>query len=53
MMSYKSFLEIQIYKDGNQPVIMSFKAFLETQDDNITDEEALVKVGNCCFGFRS
>ena len=34
------------------PVMMSFKAFLETQDDNITDEEALVKVGNCCFGFE-
>ena len=26
------------------PVMMSFKAFLETQDDSITDEEALAKV---------
>ena len=26
------------------PVMMSFKAFLETQDDSITDEEALIKV---------
>ena len=25
------------------PVMMSFKAFLETQDDYITDEEALYK----------
>ena len=31
------------------PVMMSFKAFLETQDDSITDEEALAKVKKSRF----
>ena len=31
------------------PVMMSFKAFLETQDDSITDEEALVKVTGALY----
>lgn len=38
--------------DGFQPSMMSFKAFLETQDDSITDEEALVKYGEYKQEFR-
>jgi len=34
------------------PVMMSFKAFLETQDDSITDEEALVKYGEYKMEFK-
>jgi len=34
------------------PVMMSFKAFLETQDDNITDDEALVKYGEYKLEFK-
>jgi len=34
------------------PVMMSFKAFLETQDDSITDEEALIKYGEYKLEFR-
>jgi len=38
--------------DGFQPSMMSFKAFLETQDDSITDEEALSKYGEYKLEFR-
>ena len=31
MMSFKTFLETQVYKDVYQSVRMSFKAFLETK----------------------
>lgn len=34
------------------PVMMSFKAFLETQDDYITDEEALYKYGEYKLEFK-
>lgn len=34
------------------PVMMSFKAFLETQDDYITDEEALAKYGEYKLEFK-
>jgi len=34
------------------PVMMSFKAFLETQDDYITDEEALLKYGEYKLEFK-
>ena len=35
-----------------QPVMMTFKAFLQTQDDSITDEEALVKYGEYKLEFQ-
>jgi len=35
-----------------QPPIMTFKAFLQTQDDNITDEEAVAKYGEYKLEFR-
>lgn len=38
--------------EGFQPSMMSFKAFLETQDDSITDEEALLKYGEYKQEFR-
>jgi hypothetical protein len=38
--------------DGFQPSMMSFKAFLDTQDDSITDEEALTKYGEYKLEFR-
>lgn len=37
---------------GFLPSMMTFKAFLETQDDNITDEEALAKYGEYKQEFR-
>ena len=40
------------YDDGFQPSMMSFKAFLETQDDSITDDEALAKYGEYKQEFR-
>ena len=35
-----------------QPVMMTFKAFLQTQDDSITDEEALHKYGEYKLEFQ-
>ena len=35
-----------------QPVMMTFKAFLQTQDDSITDEEALQKYGEYKLEFQ-
>ncbi|BET00364.1 Serrate RNA effector molecule homolog [Nesidiocoris tenuis] len=35
-----------------QPPIMTFKAFLQTQDDNITDEEAIAKYAEYKLEFR-
>ncbi|XP_014260157.1 serrate RNA effector molecule homolog isoform X2 [Cimex lectularius] len=35
-----------------QPPIMTFKAFLQTQDDNITDEEAISKYAEYKMEFR-
>ena len=38
--------------DGFQPLKMTFKAFLSTQDDSITDEEAAQKYGDYKMEFR-
>ena len=38
--------------DGFQPAKMTFKAFLSTQDDSITDEEAALKYGEYKMEFR-
>jgi len=38
--------------DGFQPLKMTFKAFLSTQDDSITDEEAAQKYGEYKMEFR-
>ena len=38
--------------DGFQPAKMTFKAFLSTQDDSITDEEAAQKYGEYKMEFR-
>lgn len=38
--------------DNFQPVMMTFKAFLSTQDDSITDEEALQKYGEYKLEFQ-
>jgi len=38
--------------DNYQPVMMTFKAFLSTQDDSITDEEALHKYGEYKLEFQ-
>jgi len=39
--------------DANfQPVMMTFKAFLQTQDDSITDEESLQKYGEYKLEFQ-
>lgn len=35
-----------------QPPIMTFKAFLQSQDDNITDEEAIAKYAEYKLEFR-
>ena len=35
-----------------QPVMMTFKAFLQTQDDSITDEESLQKYGEYKLEFQ-
>jgi len=40
------------YDMNFQPVMMTFKAFLQTQDDSITDEEALVKYGEYKLEFQ-
>lgn len=39
--------------DGlTQPPMMSFKAFLQTQDDNISDEEAILKFNEYKLEFK-
>jgi len=38
--------------DFFQPIMMTFKAFLSTQDDSITDEEALSKYGEYKIEFQ-
>ena len=38
--------------DGVQPPMMSFKAFLGTQDDSISDEEAIKKYAEYKLEFR-
>jgi len=38
--------------DGVQPVMMSFKAFLGTQDDSISDEEAIKKYAEYKLEFK-
>ena len=38
--------------DNYQPVMMTFKAFLSTQDDSITDEEALHKYSEYKIEFQ-
>ena len=38
--------------DSFQPVMMTFKAFLSTQDDSITDEEALHKYSEYKLEFQ-
>lgn len=35
-----------------QPPIMTFKTFLQSQDDNITDEEAIAKYAEYKLEFR-
>ena len=40
------------YDMNFQPVMMTFKAFLQTQDDSITDEEALHKYGEYKLEFQ-
>jgi len=42
----------QEYDMNFQPVMMTFKAFLQTQDDSITDEEALAKYGEYKLEFQ-
>lgn len=42
----------QEYDMNFQPVMMTFKAFLQTQDDAITDEEALTKYGEYKLEFQ-
>ncbi len=38
--------------DGMQPAMMSFKAFLGSQDDTITDEEAIKKYAEYKLEFK-
>merc|ERR1712088_884319 len=38
--------------DGTQPTMMSFKAFLGTQDDSISDEEAIKKYAEYKLEFK-
>ena len=38
--------------DGVQPSLMSFKAFLGTQDDSISDEEAIKKYAEYKLEFK-
>jgi len=40
------------YDINFQPVMMTFKAYLQTQDDSITDEEALHKYGEYKLEFQ-
>jgi len=46
----------EVYKreelDAFQPIMMTFKAFLSTQDDSITDEEALTKYSEYKLEFQ-
>lgn len=35
-----------------QPAMMSFKAFLQSQDDTITDEEAMAKYNEYKLEFK-
>jgi hypothetical protein len=35
-----------------QPAMMSFKAFLQTQDDNISDDEAIRKYNEYKLEFK-
>ena len=39
-------------QEGFQPAMMTFKAFLATQDDTITDDEAMRKYGEYKMEFR-
>jgi hypothetical protein len=48
----RSSKEAEEDEDGFQPSMMSFKAFLQTQDDSITDDEALTKYGEYKQEFR-
>lgn len=50
-----------VYREGGlgsgaasdtQPAMMSFKAFLSTQDDSITDEDAIRKYNDYKLEFR-
>merc|ERR1712227_780846 len=38
--------------EGFQPAMMSFKSFLQTQDDQISDEEAIKKYGEYKMEFK-
>ena len=38
--------------DGTQPTMMSFKTFLGTQDDTISDEEAIKKYAEYKLEFK-
>ena len=38
--------------EGFQPAMMSFKAFLQTQDDQISDEEAIRKYAEYKLEFK-
>lgn len=38
--------------DGGQPVMMSFKSFLATQEDNISDDEAMKKYADYKQEFK-
>ena len=38
--------------DGTQPTMMSFKTFLGTQDDTISDEEAIKKYAEYKHEFK-
>lgn len=38
--------------EGQQPPMMSFKAFLATQDDNISDNEAIEKYNDYKLEFQ-
>lgn len=39
-------------QEGFQPTMLTFKAFLQTQDDSITDEESLEKYGEYKLEFQ-
>ena len=39
-------------ENPTQPAMMTFKQFLSSQDDNITDEEAIKKFGDYKVDFR-
>jgi len=39
-------------ENQTQPAMMTFKQFLSSQDDNITDEEAIKKFGDYKVEFR-